>query len=94
MPAKQKKKYGTRLDVWRGNATQTTGGLTKARLTKNRNGKIVSKKKSVAAKRDSHLGNMVTDASRKKRTTALTDVSAKNIMKGKRKRKRPPARYR
>ena len=90
----EKRKYGTRLDVWRGNATQTTGGLTKAKLTKNRNGKIVSKKKSLAAKRNSHLGNMVTDPNRKKRSGKLTDVMEANIMKGKRKRKRPPSRYR
>ena len=93
MPQKRKK-FGTRLDVWRGNATQTTGGLTKIKLTKNRNGKIVSKKKSIAAKKMSHLGNMVTDSNRKKRTSKLTDVNEKNILKGKRKRKRPPARYR
>ena len=86
MPPKRKK-FGTRLDVWRGNASQTTGGLTKAKLTKNRNGKIVSKKKSLAAKKESHLGNMVTDSNRKKRTTKLTDVTEKNILKGKRKRK-------
>ena len=85
----EKKKYGTRLEVWRGKAAQTTGGLSKAALTKNRNGKIVSKKKSVAAKRNSHLGNMVTDTNRKKRTSKLTDLSDKNIRKGKRKRKRP-----
>jgi len=39
-----------RLRVWNGTLKATTGGLTKAMLTKNKRGKIVSKKKSAAAK--------------------------------------------
>ena len=35
-----------RIKVWRGQLERTTGGLTKAMLTKNKRGKIVSKKKS------------------------------------------------
>merc|ERR1719478_1188543 len=37
--------------VFRGNKTATTGGLTKANLTKNKNGKIVSKKMSANGKK-------------------------------------------
>ena len=47
--------YGTRIQVWRGTATQTRGGLTKKQLTKNRYGKLVSKKASAAAKKKSNL---------------------------------------
>lgn len=38
---------GTRVDVWNGRAYQTTGGVPKSGLIINRNGKIVSKIKSV-----------------------------------------------
>ena len=37
---------GTRLQVMRGNAIKTTGGLTKEQLKYNKNGKIVSRKLS------------------------------------------------
>ena len=37
--------------VFRGTKTATTGGLTKAHLTKNKSGKIVSKKKSALGKK-------------------------------------------
>ena len=82
------KKYGSRLDVWRGNAEMTTGKLTKRNLTKNRDGKIVSKAKSVRAKKEKHLGGMLTTR-KKKTTTRLTDISSANIVKGKRRRRRP-----
>ena len=38
---------GTRADVWEGNAYQTSGGLTKKDLLVNKDGKIVSKSKSI-----------------------------------------------
>ena len=41
---------GTRLNVWRGDAHHTSGGLTKTDLTKNATGKIVSKRMSRRAK--------------------------------------------
>ena len=80
-------KYGTRLEVWRGKAQMTTGGLTKRNLTKNVNGKIVSRKKSLQMKRKSNLGR---DLMKKKpkRSGRITDVSSKNVIKGKRRRKR------
>merc|ERR1712036_90265 len=40
-----------KLVVFRGNKTATVGGLTKASLTKNKNGKIVSKKQSANGKK-------------------------------------------
>ena len=42
-----------RLRVWKGELKKTSGGLTKADLIKNKRGKIVSKKKSEAAKKNS-----------------------------------------
>ena len=38
---------GTRADVWEGNAYQTSGGLIKKDLLVNKDGKIVSKSKSI-----------------------------------------------
>ncbi len=43
-----------RLQVWRGNLKQTSGGLKKRDLKKNKDGKIVSKKASAAAKKRFH----------------------------------------
>ena len=44
------RKYGTRADVWSDACTMTRGGLTKDDLMLSKNGKIVSKKKSLAAR--------------------------------------------
>ena len=41
---------GSRLNVWRGDAHHTSGGLTKTDLMENSNGKIVSKRMSKRAK--------------------------------------------
>ena len=46
-----------RQDVWFGRRAKTSGGLTKADLTKNKRGKIVSKKKSSQADSQNNLGN-------------------------------------
>lgn len=43
------RKYGSRQDVWDGVCTMTRGGLTKDSLIL-KNGKLVSKKKSEAAR--------------------------------------------
>ena len=43
------KKYGSRSEVYNGEAEATRGGLTKADLILSKTGKIVSKKKSEAA---------------------------------------------
>ena len=61
------KKYGTRLEVWRGKAQMTTGLLTKNNLTLSTNGKIVSKNKSLAMKRKSNLGQQLIAKKQKKR---------------------------
>ena len=47
--------FGSRAEVWHGNAKKTTGGLTKKDLLKNKHGAIVSKKKHVTAKREKRL---------------------------------------
>ena len=43
------RKYGNRQDVFNGEAEKTRGGLTKDDLILSKTGKIVSKKKSLAA---------------------------------------------
>ena len=43
-----------RLRVWRGELKKTSGGLTKDMLMKNKRGKIVSKRKSEAAKKNAN----------------------------------------
>ena len=43
------KKYGTRSEVFADEAEKTRGGLTKEDLMLSKDGKIVSKKKSLAA---------------------------------------------
>ena len=48
MPLKQT--TGSRAQVMHGNATKTSGGLTKPQLKYNKQGKIVSKKASALAK--------------------------------------------
>ena len=47
--------FGSRAEVWHGNAKKTTGGLTKNDLIKNKHGEIVSKKKHHTAKREKRL---------------------------------------
>ena len=46
-----------RYEVWRGLRERTSGGLTKSMLTKNKRGKIVSKKKSEQASSQNNLGS-------------------------------------
>lgn len=43
---------GQRRQVWEGRADQTSSGLTKSDLKENKDGKIVSKKASKAAKKN------------------------------------------
>jgi hypothetical protein len=47
--------FGSRAEVWHGNAKKTTGGLTKKDLIKNKHGEIVSKKKHHTAKKEKRL---------------------------------------
>lgn len=48
---------GSRAEVMHGNAKKTSGGLTKKDLKYNKSGNIVSKKASVAAKKNNNLVN-------------------------------------
>jgi hypothetical protein len=48
---------GCKLDVWKGRAVRTKGGLMKEHLKLNRIGTVVSIKASDAAKRNNNLGN-------------------------------------
>ena len=52
MPSKT---FGSRAEVFHGNAKKTTGGLTKKDLMKNKHGEIVSKKLSLRAKKEKRL---------------------------------------
>jgi hypothetical protein len=52
---KFKKRLGSRAEVFHGNARQTTGGLMKKDLVRNKHGEIVSKKKHVTAKKEKRL---------------------------------------
>ena len=47
--------FGSRAEVWHGNAKKTTGGLTKKDLLKNKHGELVSKKKHLTAKKEKRL---------------------------------------
>jgi hypothetical protein len=47
--------FGSRAEVFHGNAKKTTGGLTKKDLLKNKHGEIVSRKKHITAKREKRL---------------------------------------
>lgn len=49
------KTFGSRAEVFHGNAKKTTGGLTKKDLMKNKNGAIVSRKKHLTAKKEKRL---------------------------------------
>ena len=77
-----------RIRVWRGELKRTKGGLTKADLMKNKSGKIVSRRRSAAAKGNSNLGNWLrkkgqkfTDKPRKVQTEAEKDAERAEIVK-------------
>tara|TARA_B100001287_G_C22241189_1_gene326030 strand:+ start:80 stop:361 length:282 start_codon:yes stop_codon:yes gene_type:complete len=53
--AQFKKRLGSRAEVFHGVARQTTGGLRKKDLMKNKHGEIVSKKKHNTAKKEKRL---------------------------------------
>jgi len=54
-----------RSEVWRGIRSKTSGGLTKDMLTKNKRGKIVSKKKSGQASDQNNLGSWLRQKGKK-----------------------------
>ena len=49
------KTFGSRAEVFHGNAKKTTGGLMKKDLLRNKHGAIVSKKKFLTAKKERRL---------------------------------------
>ena len=59
---KKPKKFGTKLEVWKGLAKQTSGGITKDGLKYNAKGDIVYKKASNSAKKKSNLGGFIYNA--------------------------------
>ena len=52
---KTTKTFGSRAEVFHGNAKKTTGGLMKKDLVRNKHGAIVSKKKFLTAKKEKRL---------------------------------------
>jgi outer membrane biosynthesis protein TonB len=69
-----------RIEVWRGQREKTSGGLTRDQLTKNKRGKIVSKKKSNQASNENNLGAWLRDKG--------TKIAQKEML---RKKGEPPA---
>ena len=61
-------KVGSRYQVFTGKAEKTSGGLRKNDLKKNKQGRIVSKKVSANAKRNSNLGTRL-QGQRRRRST-------------------------
>jgi hypothetical protein len=57
---------GSTLDVWKGKASKTRGGLEKKDLRLNRVGTVVSIKASDAAKRHNNLGKFLFQLNQKK----------------------------
>jgi hypothetical protein len=60
--SKAPKKFGNKLEVWKGLALQTSGGITKDGLKYNSKGDIVYKKASNAAKKKSNLSGFIYNA--------------------------------
>lgn len=52
---KYKELFGSRIQVWNGNAYKTEGNLVKSDLMKNKRNRIVSKKKYFTAKKEKRL---------------------------------------
>ncbi len=50
-----RKRIGSRAQVYHDNADETSGGLTKKDLVKNKHGSIVSRKKQALARKQKHL---------------------------------------
>tara|TARA_B100000886_G_scaffold309635_1_gene243926 strand:+ start:1871 stop:2137 length:267 start_codon:yes stop_codon:yes gene_type:complete len=82
-----KKTFGSRAEVFHGNAKKTTGGLTKKDLVKNKHGEIVSKKKHFTAKKEKRLEKYGYFAKKGKFGYVKKDVKRKTEKKAKRKGK-------
>ena len=80
-----------RLRVWKGELKKTSGGLTKNDLIKNKRGKIVSKKKSEAARKNkdaNNLGQWLRSKGEKFLSKGLKPADI--VRKDKRKKKKDP----
>jgi len=71
------KRVGSRLEVWKGKATRTSGGLTKGQLTVNKRKKIVSKKASGVAHRKSNLKGFLASKAAKHKPKLVWKPAAK-----------------
>ena len=80
-----KKTFGSRAEVFHGNAKKTTGGLTKKDLVKNKHGEIVSKKKHLTAKKEKRLEKYGYFAKKGKFGYVKKDMKRKTEKKAKRK---------
>ena len=80
-----KKTFGSRAEVFHGNAKKTTGGLTKKDLVKNKHGEIVSKKKHFTAKKEKRLEKYGYFAKKGKFGYVKKDAKRKTEKKSKRK---------
>jgi hypothetical protein len=74
---------GSRAQVLHGTAKKTSGGLVKKDLSKNDQGKIVSKKASAAAKKNKNLGG---NLGRLRNNTIRKSVVSKQKKTSRRKR--------
>ena len=89
-----------RLRVWKGELRKTSGGLTRDDLMKNKKGKIVSKRKSLAMKKINNLGGYLREKGQpfkidKKPEAAKKEVPAKKPEPAKKKEtkvKKAPAK--
>ena len=87
------RRLGSRAEVFHGKARQTTGGLRKKDLMKNKHGEIVSRKKHLTAKKEKRLekhgyfakkGKFGYVKKTPKNTTRKNNKTAKKVRKGKR----------
>ena len=88
MLVKKKSKcvVGSKLQVFNKTCTRTAGGLTRSDLKVNKNGKVVSKARSVAAKKNKNLGAFQINSGNKgfslqpkKGTKAYKELKSKSV---------------
>lgn len=71
-----------RYEVWHGKKHHTKGGLTKDKLTKNKRGKLVSKRASQAAKMRKNLGHHQGKGFTKKRVRSRSAKTGQRMLSG------------
>tara|TARA_Y100000389_G_scaffold89478_3_gene85969 strand:- start:8320 stop:8628 length:309 start_codon:yes stop_codon:yes gene_type:complete len=87
-----KKTVGSRAEVFHGTAKQTSGGLMKKHLMKNKSGAIVSKKKHLTAKKEKRLEKHGFFAEKGKFGYVKKDVTGKKAKKAKKGKKSKKSR--